>query len=132
VLGFEIWKNGEKVAVAGLADKGSVSLMLTWIGKQAGAAARAGASTGEIDGLDLRVGGIDASDPAGDRSVEWIEDTGLHIGDELRIRLVSTAQLDAPARAELTESIPAGSAGHRLAPCSLCGGVRLIDPAQGK
>jgi len=127
VLGFEIWKNGEKVAVAGLKDSGAVSFMLTWVGKGAGASERA-VSGADIAGLDLRVGGIDSSDPAGDRSVEWIEDAGFRVGDELQIRLVATAAADTPARSESTELLPAAASGHRLAPCSLCGGVRLLEP----
>jgi hypothetical protein len=125
VLGFEIWKNGEKIAVAGLKDSGAVSFMLTWVGKGAGASERALAGA-EIAGLDLRVGGIDSSDPAGDRSVEWIEDTGLRIGDELSIKLVAAPQVDAPARSETTESLASPSGGHHLSPCTLCGGVRLV------
>ena len=59
MLGFEIWKNGKKLAVAGLQESGAVSFMLTWVGRGAGASARAVEGV-EIDGLDLRVGGIDS------------------------------------------------------------------------
>jgi hypothetical protein len=127
LLGFEIWKNGKKLAVAGLRDSGAVSLMLTWVGKGAGASARA-TTQSEIDGLDLRVGGIDRSDPAGDQSIEWIEDTGLRLGDEIQVRLVASTDIDAPIRREPTKSLMAGESGHRFAPCPLCGGVRLHDP----
>jgi hypothetical protein len=127
LLGFEIWKNGEKVAVAGLQDSGAVSLMLTWVGKGAGASARATVGA-EIEGLDLRVGGIDTSDESGDQSVEWIEDTALRLGDDIRIRLVSSENVDAPMRREPTQSIMSGDGvGLKFVPCSVCGGVRLHD-----
>lgn len=125
LLGFEVWKNGRKLAVAGLADSGAISLMLTWVGKGRGASARA-AEGAEIDGLDLRVGGIDSADPAGDQSVEWIEDTALRLGDDIQIRLVSTQEIDAPIRREPTHTISAGS-GLRFAPCSVCGAPRLSE-----
>jgi hypothetical protein len=128
VLGFEIWKNGKKVAVAGLEDSGAVSLMLTWVGKGALASSRA-IEGSDIDGLDLRVGGIDTSDPLGDHSVEWIEDAEFSVGDEIRIRLVSVADADAPMRREPTRALLASDAGYRFAPCSKCGGVRLRERA---
>ncbi len=127
MLGFEIWKNGKKLAVAGLQDSGAVSFMLTWVGKGAGASARA-LQGAEIDGLDLRVGGIDTSDPAGDQSIEWIEDTALSIGDDIQIRLVAVGSANSPIRREPTKSLLAGETGHRFAPCTKCGGVRLHEP----
>lgn len=127
LLGFEIWKNGKKLAVAGVRDSGAVSFMLTWVGKGLGASAHATTRT-EIDGLDLRVGGIDSSDPEGDLSIEWIEDTALRLGDALEIRLVSSTEVDAPIRREPTKSLMAGESNYRFAPCTLCGGVRLHAP----
>jgi 3,4-dihydroxy-2-butanone 4-phosphate synthase len=104
VLAFEIWKNGKKLAVAGLEHSGAVSFMLTWVGKGAGASSRA-IEGAEIDGLDLRVGGIDSSESSGDQSVEWIEDTALRIGDDIQIRLVAADSADAPFRREPTKSL---------------------------
>jgi hypothetical protein len=126
VLAFEIWKNGKKLAVAGLEHSGAVSFMLTWVGKGAGASSRA-IEGAEIDGLDLRVGGIDSSESSGDESVEWIEDTALRIGDDIQIRLVAADSADAPMRREPTKSLLAGETGHRFAPCAKCGGVRLHE-----
>jgi hypothetical protein len=126
LLGFEIWKNGKKLAVAGLTDGGAVSLMLTWVGKGAGASARA-ASGVEIDGLDLRVGGIDSSDPTGDHSIEWIEDTALRLGDDIQIRLVSTHEIDTPMRREPTKTLTAGETAQKLAHCTVCGAIRIRE-----
>ncbi len=126
LLGFEIWKNGQKLAVAGLADGGAVSLMLTWVGKGSGASARAAAGS-EIEGLDLRVGGIDSGDPSGEQSVEWIEDNALKLGDDIQIKLVSTKDVDTPIRREPTHTLTTGAAGLRFSPCSICGAPRLIE-----
>ncbi|WP_457796225.1 hypothetical protein [Methylocystis sp. S23] len=124
MLGFEIWKNGEKLATAGLIERGVISLMLTWVGKDAGASSRI-ADGVEIEGLDLRVGGIDASDPESEHSVEWIEDAALRLGDDIRIKLVSTSALDAPFRREPTSAASSGEIGLRFVPCATCGAPRL-------
>ncbi len=127
MLAFEIWKNGKKLAVAGLQQSGAVSFMLTWVGKGADASDRA-VEGAEIDGHDLRVGGLDSADPSGDQSIEWVEDTALRLGDHLQIRLVAAESADAPIRREPTKSLLAGEAGHRFAHCAKCGGVRLNEP----
>ena len=123
MLGFEIWKNGKKLATAGLTGNGAMSLMLTWVGKDA-AAARLAEGT-EIEGLDLRVGGLDASDPSGEMSVEWIEDTALKLDDDLRIRIVSTDAPDAPGRREPTRGVPGVMSGLRFVTCGACGAPKL-------
>jgi hypothetical protein len=128
LLGFEIWKNGKKLATAGLTEGGALSLMLTWVGKGAGASSRI-ADGVEIEGLDLHVGGIDASDPSSEQSVEWIEDTALRLGDDIQIRLVSTPDVDAPIRREPTSGVVPGAAGLRFATCTICGSPRLQSAA---
>ncbi len=124
MLGFEIWKNGKKLAVTGLTEGGAMSLMLTWVGKGAGASSRI-ADGVEIEGLDLRVGGIDSSDPVSEQSVEWIEDTALQLDDDIRIRIVSTNEIDAPIRREPTTGLTPTGAGLRFATCGTCGAPRL-------
>lgn len=126
MLGFEIWKNGQKLAVAGLTNGGAMSLMLTWVDKGKDASARVSEGVA-IEGLDLRVGGIDSGDPAGEHSVEWIEDTGLLLGDSIEIKLVSTTNVDAPMRREPTNAVSAGVAGLRFSPCAVCGAPRLVE-----
>jgi len=124
LLAFEIYKNGRKIALAGLEDSGAVSLMLTWIGKGPGASRKA-AQGFAIDGLDLRVGGIDTSDPAGKQSIEWIDDAAFALGDELHIRLVSTEAVDTPMRRESAASIISGDSGdQKFVACPICGAVR--------
>jgi uncharacterized membrane protein len=70
MLCFDVSKNGGKLARAGLRESGVLSVILTRVGREQGASALAAATQGPVAGLDFRVGGIDSSDPAGDRSVE--------------------------------------------------------------
>lgn len=126
MLGFEIWKNGKKLAVTGLTDRGAMSLMLTWVGKEVGASSSATGGA-EIDGLDLRVGGIDSSDPSSEQSVEWIEDNALRLGDDIQIKLVSTQDVDAPIRREPTNGLISAATGLRFVPCTMCGSPRLHE-----
>lgn len=128
MLGFEIWKNGRKIATTGLAGAGAMSFMLTWVGKGAGASSQVTLS-GEIEGLDLRVGGLDASDPAGEMSVEWVEDTALRMDDDIRIRIVSASAADAPIRREPTKGVIDGVSGLRFGTCPACGAPRLHSAA---
>jgi hypothetical protein len=65
----EVWKNDKRLAVAGVRETGVVSLILSWVGKQPGASAAAATAHGAIRGLHWSVGGIDSSDPAGDKHV---------------------------------------------------------------
>lgn len=129
MLGFEIWKNGKKLATAGLTEGGAISLMLTWVGKGSGASSRA-ADGGQIEGLDLRVGGIDSSDPDGEQSVEWIEDDSLRLDDDIQIKIVSVDAIDAPIRREPTRGLSSGESALRLVTCGTCGSPRLQPAAQ--
>jgi hypothetical protein len=129
LLAFELWKNGERLATAGLTESGAMSLMLTWVAKGAGASAKLAAGA-DIDNLDLRLGGIDASDPTGEHSVEWVEDTALRLGDDITIKIVSANAVDAPARREPVSGLPAGEHGQRFVLCPTCGAVRLQPALQ--
>jgi hypothetical protein len=71
MLCFEVWKNDKRLAVAGVRETGVVSLILSWVGKEPGASAAAATPHGAIPGLHWSVDGIDSSDPAGDKDVEW-------------------------------------------------------------
>ena len=63
------------------------ALTPTWVGKGQGASQQAAVVVGPIQGLHFRLGGIDSSDPAGYKDVEWIEGADLRLGDESRIRM---------------------------------------------
>ena len=97
MLCFEVWSNDQKLVTAGLSKTGVLSFMLTWVGKEPDASAIAAASAGMIPGLGCHVGGIDcAPDPSGDKHVDWYETEELRMGDELRVRLISSDTPDPP------------------------------------
>jgi hypothetical protein len=98
MLCFEVWRNEEKLVTAGLRETGVLSFILSWVGQEPNASAIASAST-PIPGLHCRVGGLDtALDPAGDTHVEWYETEELKLGDEIRIRLISSVTVNPPVR----------------------------------
>jgi hypothetical protein len=99
MLCFEVWRNDQKLVTAGLSKTGVLSFMLTWVGKEPDASSVAAASAEIIPGLRCDVGGIDsAPDPLGDKYVDWYEMEGLKIGDELRVRIISSDTPDPPLR----------------------------------
>jgi hypothetical protein len=99
MLCFEVWRNDEKLVTAGLSEAGVLSFMLTWVGDGADASSGAAASAGTIPGLTCLVGGMDSAlHPSGDRQVDWYETSELKIGDELRVRLISSDTPDPPLR----------------------------------
>jgi hypothetical protein len=103
MLCFEIWRNDEKLVTAGLSDTGVLSFMLTWLGREPDASSVAAASAGTIPGLGCSVGGIDSTpDPSGDKHVDWYETEELKLGDELRVRLISSDTPDPPLRSHTT------------------------------
>jgi hypothetical protein len=107
VLCFEIWKNEEKLVTAGLSDTGVLSFVLSWVGKEPGASAIAAAMPGTVPGLHCAVGGLDtALNPGGDRQVVWYETEAMRIGDEFRVRLVSSNNPDPPTQSTV---VPRGN-----------------------
>jgi hypothetical protein len=93
MLCFEVWRNGEKVATAGVSDTGCLSFTLTWVGNEPNASSIAASSAGVVPGMHCDVGGID-----GTTFVDWYETEELTIGDELRVRLISSDLSDPPLR----------------------------------
>lgn len=99
MLCFEVWRNDEKLITAGLTETGILTFVLTWVGREPDASSVAASSAGAIPGLHCAVGGMDtAPDPSGDRHVDWYETEALKMGDELRVRLISSDTPDPPLR----------------------------------
>ena len=98
------------------------------MGKEPGASSLAVTAGEAISGLHWNVGGIDSSDPAGDKNVEWIENSTLSLGDELRVRLISSDTADSPSRRE-PHKPPSHTEGEaRFIECSFCGHMRQTQP----
>ena len=93
MLCFEIWRNDQKLVTAGLSDTGVLSFMLTWVGKEPNASSIAVSTVGNIPDLH------DSSfDPLGDKRVDWLNMENLKLGDEFRVRLISSDNPDPPAQ----------------------------------
>jgi hypothetical protein len=124
---FEVWKNEERLAVAGVRESGVVSFILSWVGKEPDASSVASTAQGAIPDLHCSVGGIDTSDPDGDKRVEWVDNSDLKLGDELRVRLISANSADLPIQCE--DTLPASRvvSGSRVIQCSFCGQMRETE-----
>src|SRR4051794_29620063 len=94
MLCFEIWRNGEKLTTAGV-HEGVLSMILSWVGKGPNASSIAASSTEAIPGIRLMVGGAE-----GVTSIDWCDIDQLKVGDELRVRLISSDHLDPPIRSQ--------------------------------
>ena len=101
MLCFEVWRNGEKLTTAGVSETGVSSFILNWVGKEPNASLIAASSTGAIPGIHCVAGGIE-----GAVSFDWYETDQLKIGDELRVRLISSDLSDPPFR---SQSAPRGN-----------------------
>ncbi|HKS84854.1 MAG TPA: hypothetical protein VJR71_05205 [Pseudolabrys sp.] len=107
MLCFEVWRNGEKLTTAGVSTTGVVSFILNWGGKEPNASSIAGSASGAIPGIHCVVGGVDAAPhPAGDHFVDWYETEDLKIGDDLRVRLISSDKPDPPKQ---SRTVPRGN-----------------------
>jgi hypothetical protein len=96
MLCFEVWRNGEKLTTAGVSETGVLSFILSWVGKEPNASSIAASSKDAIPGIHCSVGGI-----GGVVNVDWYETDRLKIGDELRVRLISSDLSDPPFRSQL-------------------------------
>lgn len=97
MLCFEVWRNDKKLVTAGVSEEGVLSFILSWVGKEPNTSSVAAESAGTVPGMHCSVGGIDG---AGSNHVEWYETKDLKIGDELRVRLISSDTPDPPIRSK--------------------------------
>jgi hypothetical protein len=132
MLGFEVSTRGTKLALAGLRDAGVLTVILTWVGREAGASSCATAAKGPVPGLDLHVGGLDSSDPDNEAHLTWLDaDDLLAMGDEVVIRFVAADSVDAPRRTVPGRRILRADDGSPATECSFCGEMRKLDAPHG-
>ena len=96
MLCFEVWRNGEKLTTAGVSETGVLSFILSWVGKEPNASSIAASSAETIPGINCSVGGIE-----GITYVDWYETNRLKVGDELRVRIISSDLSDPPTRSQV-------------------------------
>lgn len=82
---FEVIVNGQRFAVAGVGPEGVLSTHVTWV------AGRRGKSNRLVEHVGIHVGGLVRSE----EHVQWRQ-RPLHIGDEVRIKIVKRAKVDRP------------------------------------
>jgi hypothetical protein len=95
ILCFEVWKNDQKLTTAGVSETGVLSVILSWAGREPNASSIAASSAAMIPNISLSVGGIE-----GITHVNWHETDKLKVGDELRVRLISSEHSDPPIHSE--------------------------------
>lgn len=97
VVAFEVELNGERLCTAGVPeDHGVVSIITNWVkcdpAKKADACKLA-----PKERITLHVGGLAADPDSTNVFLEWA-DRHLEVGDELRIKVVRTTDVDPPTR----------------------------------
>ena len=85
---IEVYINGEKRCTAGIGDLEVVSSILSWRGRQPDAAGQ----SPESDSLVLDIGGMEATSR---QHARWLEQE-IHVGDEIRIRVIETDKSNTP------------------------------------
>ena len=78
---FEIYVNGERVCLAGVTDRSVLTTIIDYSGR-------------DREPLHLHVGGLLIPQ---EEHVRW-QDRDLDVGDEIRVRIVETDEVDPPAK----------------------------------
>lgn len=91
---IEVHLNGERLAVAGVNDKGFVNAWLNTV-----------CSEGWMGG-DLRVLGMDSGAKKSEKGSTWVQRNDLKVGDEVTLRIVDVAEVDTPLRLEPVPRLP--------------------------
>jgi hypothetical protein len=81
MIAFQVALNGTQLCTAGVGDRGVLTVMLTFVGSR--------------HELELEVGGL-----LDDASLGWPVPRLPQVGDEIVVRIVETAQADAPNKRE--------------------------------
>lgn len=93
MIGFEVYLNGKKLAVAGAEDLGVLSVIV-------GAGGRLGRETTYTKGwkrkrahINLSVGGLTSRpDPMEDQHLDWVKLRPLRVGDKVSVRIIRTTR----------------------------------------
>lgn len=100
MLCFEVYCNGEKLCTAGIGEFGVLSAILTWVSHEPAKLkkwAEEGIPETEASRLQFTVGGLGRCVGEAGEQFKWVE-SGLRIGDDIRIRVVDVPSADPPSR----------------------------------
>ena len=90
---FEVFLNGRSVGRAGAKDLGVLSTHISGVGMLGPSAKGKGPKDRD---LHLSVGGLTSRKRPPDEHVSWLSIHRLKVGDEVRVRIVESAQADKP------------------------------------
>jgi len=97
MLGYNVYRNNERLCVAGVGDFGVLTACVTWVGYSPERLVRWAAdriSERQPVELALHVGGLKSDDREPGLHLRWI-DANVRVGDEIKIQVIDVAQVDA-------------------------------------
>ena len=91
---FEVFVNGQRKCVAGVAERGVLTTILSWVKRDRHEADEGDWTEGDVEEMRLSVGGLTRH---GEDSLhlEWLKER-LAIGDEIVVKLVDRPACDTP------------------------------------
>lgn len=92
MIAFNVYLNGKKVCIAGVADTGVLSAHVTWV-RRTGEHTLSMQSDGVEEELTMDVGGLITPT---DEYVRWADRRAVQVGDEIRIKIVEAERVDPP------------------------------------
>jgi len=100
-MAFEVFRNHERLCVAGVGDFGVLTACVSWVAHRRETLERwktEGISEQQPTELNLQVGGLQNDEGASALHLRW-SDATLRVGDEIKIHVIDASQVDV-ARAE--------------------------------
>jgi hypothetical protein len=87
MIAFEVYRNGQHLATAG--EERVVVLALT-VNSVEGTKGR------KHDGLHMSVAGLRQPDGEESEHLQWLQQLGLRVGDDIRVKIIETDRADPP------------------------------------
>src|SRR5215470_14600368 len=78
---FNVSLNGKKLCLAGVGERGVLSAIVNWVAGDSGT------------DLFMHVGGL-----ANEEHIDWVKQKHLHVGDEIRVKVIDAGSVDKPDR----------------------------------
>ena len=97
MVGYSVFRNNERLCVAGVGDFGVLSACVTWVGHRPQKLASwvADGISEQPVALTLQVGGLRSDDRDSRLHMSWME-ADIRVGDEIRIQVIDVADVDPP------------------------------------
>lgn len=95
MIAFEVTANGEKICTAGVGQRGVLTAILSWVGREAPSKSPDSEQESPVEELKLQVGGLTGNAKDGRERVTWMAGD-LRPGDVITINVVETETADEP------------------------------------